>query len=394
MSARTSSHHRAPFCAIIGAGPAGSGVLASLLKEGLRAGDVDVVDPLAPLQAGTLAQWAIASDTTATKLAAQIPDALPQWRARLAALGDGSAPLALAGAALRAKADWAVRRSGARHHAARALSLAATPDGWCIVLSNGDTLLAPSVVLALGGVEVPTRAGDALASLGLPPRETLLSSALFRAPPPAFPSGTRVAILGGSHSAMAAAGHLLAGETEWDDGAVSLLHRSPPRVTHASVEAARKAGADFAPSDVCPHTGRVFALGGFRLDSAQLLRRIRSGQERRVRLLPWRSPAARDAARRADVVVSALGYAPSALPVTINGQDIEVSGVDRASRALDPRGRAIPGLWRVGLAAGLALSGRFGEPGFRGQANGLALWHNEVGADVARGVLAHVGQPA
>ena len=391
MKARTPSHHRAPLCAIIGAGPAGSGVLASLLSQGLRAGDVHVVDPLPLSEAGTLAQWAIASDTTATKLAAQIPDALPEWRARLAAFGDGPAPLALAGAALRAKADWAMRKSGARHHAARALSLTATPDGWRIALSGGDTLLAPSVVLALGGVEVPTRAGDVLAALGLPSRDTLLSSKLFRSAPPAFPRGTRIAILGGSHSAMAAAGHLLAGETEWEDGAISLLHRSPPRVTHASVDAAREAEADFAPSDVCPHTGRVFALGGFRQDSARLLLRIRSGEERRVRLLPWQSPDAREAARRADVVVSALGYVSRALPVSVNGREVELAGVDRASRALDTLGQTIPGLWRVGLAAGLDLSGRFGEPGFQGQANGLALWHNEVGADVARGVLAHVG---
>ena len=394
MTARAPIHHRAPLCAIVGAGPAGSGVLASLLSQGLRPGDVHVVDPLSPSEAGTLAQWAIASDTTAAKLAAQIPDALPQWRARLAAFGDGPAPLALAGAALRAKADWAMWRSSARHHAARARSLTATPDGWRIALNSGDSLLAPSVVLALGGVEVPTRASDALAAFGLPPRDTLLSSKLFRSAPPAFLRGTRIAILGGSHSAMAAAGHLLAGETEWEDGAISLLHRSPPRVTHASVEAAREAGADFAPSDVCPHTGRVFALGGFRLDSARLLRRIHSGEERHVRLLPWQSPAAREAARRADIVVSALGYVPRALPVTIDGWKVEIAGVDRASRALDTRGQTIHGLWRVGLAAGLDLSGRFGEPGFRGQANGLALWHNEVGADVARGVLARVGQPA
>ena len=158
MSARPPAHHRAPLCAVIGAGPAGSGVLASLLKEGLRAGDVDVVDPLAPSEAGTPAEWAIASDTTATKLAAQIPDALPQWRARLAAYGDGSAPLALAGAALRAKADWVVRRSVARHRASRALSLAATPDGWRIVLSNGDTLIAQS---ALARSAAPARASGA-----------------------------------------------------------------------------------------------------------------------------------------------------------------------------------------------------------------------------------------
>ena len=54
--------------------------------------------------------------------------------------------------------------------------------------------------------------------------------------------------------------------------------------------------------------------------------------------------------------------------------------VDRHCRILDASGAAIPGLFGIGLAAGFVPWGRLGgEASFRGQANGLWLWQNDVG---------------
>lgn len=54
--------------------------------------------------------------------------------------------------------------------------------------------------------------------------------------------------------------------------------------------------------------------------------------------------------------------------------------VDRHCRVLDAHGAPIAGLFGIGLAAGFVPWGPLGgEPSFRGQANGLWLWQNDVG---------------
>ena len=51
-------------------------------------------------------------------------------------------------------------------------------------------------------------------------------------------------------------------------------------------------------------------------------------------------------------------------------------------------GRPIPGAFGIGLAAGFVPWGRLGgEASFRGQANGLWLWQNDVGQMIVDQVL-------
>jgi len=89
----------------------------------------------------------------------------------------------------------------------------------------------------------------------------------------------------------------------------------------------------------------------------------------------------------ADVVIGALGYQPRALPVSDHhGTPIALAAdaggamVDRHCRVIDSSGAPLPGLFGIGLAAGFVPWGTMGgEPSFRGQANGLWQWQNDVG---------------
>ena len=371
-------------CAVIGAGPAGTGALRQLADAGVR--DIAVIDPCPVNRAGTLADYAIGSDTRASKLLSLFPDgpSLADARRRLSRYGHGSAPLQVAGEALRDLGSWCVRKAAAQPIRARATSLQQQHEGWQIPTSGGLTLQARSVVLALGGVEVAERGPALLKQYGID-RPVLLSGKVLAGH--AKPSG-HVAILGGSHSAMAVAGWLLRKDPEVH---VTLLHRSALNPTYANIAEATAEGAAFTADDVCAQTGRVFALGGFRLDAAELLLRYRAGREPRLSLLQTdQTDLCHDTLQDADTVVSALGYAPRSIPVfDLSGRVTDLQPhVDSASRVTAKSGAPLPGLFRLGLAAGLDLAGRFGEPGFRGQANGLALWHRDVGADIASRVKA------
>jgi predicted oxidoreductase len=56
---------------------------------------------------------------------------------------------------------------------------------------------------------------------------------------------------------------------------------------------------------------------------------------------------------------------------------------------LDADDRPVPGVYGIGLAAGFVPWGKLGgEPSFRGAANGLWLWQNDVGQMILDQVLA------
>ena len=244
----------------------------------------------------------------------------------------------------------------------------------------GDRLRASDDVLALGGVE--QAAAAALAAR--------------RAP--------RVVVIGGSTSALATVALLLRSRPgiAFGAGGVSLLHRRPLRPFYPSVDAAHAEGfTDFGPEDVCPVSGFVYRLAGFRLEARELVLRM-LGIDGRVpdpRVTLHRigddEAAARDLIAGADVVIGALGYRPHALPVRDrDGVFVTLAAeqggtlVDRHCRVIDAQGAPLPGLFGIGLAAGFVPWGAMGgEPSFRGQANGLWQWQNDVGMMIVEQVL-------
>jgi hypothetical protein len=97
----------------------------------------------------------------------------------------------------------------------------------------------------------------------------------------------------------------------------------------------------------------------------------------------------------ADLVIAALGYRPRSLSLLeADGTPVALAAhtgrpmVDRYCRILDAQDQPIPGAFGIGLAAGFVPWGRMGgEASFRGQANGLWQWQNDVGQMIVDQVL-------
>jgi hypothetical protein len=215
----------------------------------------------------------------------------------------------------------------------------------------------------------------------------------------------KVAILGGSTSAMAVAHALLnrLPDIQFSEGGVTLFHRRPLRVYYTSPEEAYADGyTEFGPDDLCPITNRVYRLAGLRLDSRELLMQLRGIGGRppeprmHLHLLRQHDPEAVRLIDSADIVVAALGYRPRALRILgKDGAEVPLFAqtgpaaplVDDYCRVMDNRGNPIPGLFGIGLAAGFVPQGKLGgEPSFSGQANGLWLWQNDIGSIIVKAI--------
>jgi hypothetical protein len=106
----------------------------------------------------------------------------------------------------------------------------------------------------------------------------------------------------------------------------------------------------------------------------------------------------------ADLVIAATGYRPHAMPLfdaagmpIALACDADVPGplVDRHCRVLAADGSVVEGAFAIGLAAGFVPWGALGgESSFRGNANGLWLWQNDVGQMIVEQVLDRSRQAA
>lgn len=416
-------------CVIVGGGPAGTAVLTAASKKGLLerlSGEgLTLVERTPHVGPGALGGYAIRSDTTAEtflsavrgnpypELAALETHPAGQMMARhCGALG---APLAETAPLLAATAQRlrgiVTAHGGEVLTDSEAVSAQRTVEGyWRTTLtgpSGQHVLTSRSLVVATGGYQTDAQVADkrvAGARLGELAGERLMRSDLLlrrggveavverlagrRAP--------RVVIVGASTSALASAVQLLkCHDLPWGADAITLMVRTPPKPFFPSIEAAEAEGfTDFTADDICPVSGFVLRLAGLRLESRELVMRMLALGRRTPdpRLALHRLTGEDDAeARRllgeADLVVGALGYRPRALPLfDADGQPIALAHgagrpmVDRHCRILDDRDRPVPNAYGIGLSAGFVPWGALGgEKSFRGQANGLWLWQNDVG---------------
>lgn len=215
----------------------------------------------------------------------------------------------------------------------------------------------------------------------------------------------KIVIVGGSTSAGAAAAYLLRRSSlRLGRDSVTIMHRSPLRLYYPSVDDAYADGyRDFTPQDVCPITGRVFRLSGFRSDSKEILRNSLAGtnQPRDERLKLFCMAGNEDESQQmladADLIIAALGYIPRMMDVR-DEQNAPIllhtprSGdwamVDQQCTVRTAQGEPLPGLTAMGLAIGPAASREMGgEAGFRGQVNSLWLWQNRLGLRVAQSAM-------
>jgi len=415
---------------LIGGGPAGVAFLISASKKGkLRelGASLAVVERGLSLGAGELPGYAITSDSTAETFLSAVKDnpepgiaALmdhPAAREIARYVGKLGVPLHRTGPFLEAmgqRVGAAVAEAGGQVLTGHeVLDSRRTPAGlWqtrirdCATGAERD-LLSDNIVIATGGYQ---SASDVTAApvAGIPLGEQvgerlMLCDDMLRTggidrlrERIAGKRAPRIAIIGASTSAIASAVLLLKSDIPFGAESLTLLHREDLRPWYPSAEAAHADGfTDFGPDDICPLSGFVYRLAGFRLEARELvLRMLRIGgrtPDPRVRLhqLAGPDPETSRILAEADVVVAALGYRPHALPLLdATGNRIALTAhapgrprlADQLCRVTDAEGQPIPGAYGIGLAAGFVPEGRLGgEKSFKGKANGLWQWQNDVG---------------
>jgi dTDP-4-amino-4,6-dideoxygalactose transaminase len=425
---------------IVGGGPAGAALLTAASKDGrlgeLAASGLIMVERSPSIGEGRLGRYAITSDSTAQTFLTAVADNPHPEIAALAghpaihAVADYSTglgvPLTTVGPFLAAtgeRLERVVRDNGGtiltRHEAigARRASdgiwhtkLRRLADGHefeaasrtLVVATGGHQPLDRLAAQMVGGEPLVAQAGDRLLQsdevLALGGFDHVRALLAHRRDP-------RVVVIGGSTSALTTVALLLRERPALPFGAggITLLHRRPLRPFYPSVEAAHAEGfTDFGPDDICPLSGFVYRLAGFRLEARDLVQRMLGIDGRapdpRValhRLGKGDDPLAQQAIAGADLVIAGLGYRPRAMPIAdAAGQPIALACdtgapmVDSDCRLVAADGSAIPGLYGIGLAAGFVPSGGLGgERSFRGQANGLWLWQNDVGRLIVDAVL-------
>lgn len=424
---------------IIGGGPAGTAMLTAASRHGLLpelSRSLMVVERDGAIGGGQLGRYAITSDSTAqTFLSAIEGNADPA----IAALAEHPAALAVArhraslGVPL-AEVGPLLRAIGDRLHAGitacggtvktgtEALSARRKDGRWHVRLRDTAThrdanYVTDNLVIATGGHQPLDRlvtqrvAGASLVEIAgdrLLQSDSVLARGGFEmvADLLAGKRAPRIAVIGGSTSALTTVALLLRERPAlpFGVGGITLLHRRPLRPFYHSVKAAHAEGfTDFGPDDICPISGFVYRLAGFRLEARELVLRMLGvdGRAPDPRLaLHWvagdHDMAARVILEQADLVVAALGYRPRALTLEdADGQLLPLAAhggapmVDDACRVRDAAGEPLPGVYGIGLAAGFVPSGKLGgEASFVGQANGLWLWQNDVGMMIVDQLLA------
>ncbi|WP_010162455.1 DegT/DnrJ/EryC1/StrS family aminotransferase [Sphingomonas sp. PAMC 26617] len=424
---------------VVGGGPAGTALLTAASKRGrlpeLAASGLVIAERGDTLGEGRIGRYAITSDSTAETFLSAVKDnphpeiaALaehPAGRTVARHIGALGVPLTEAGPFVRATGErlhalvgqhggsvltghevlrttrtggglWSSRmRRIADGHEFDQLSQAV------VIATGGHQPLDRLAAQRVGGVSLVGEVGDRLIqsdealALGGPAR---IIDLLSRKRDP------KIVVIGGSTSALATIVLLLkTAAIPFGAGGITLLHRRPLRPFYPTPEAAQAEGfTDFGPDDICPVSGFVYRLAGFRLEARDLvLRMLRvDGRTPDPRVMAHQvrgedDPVARTKLPEADLVIAALGYRPRALDVRDgDGSAIDLAAhdgramVDRHCRIVDAGGSAIPGLYGIGLAAGFVPWGRLGgEASFSGQANGLWQWQNDVGAMIVEQVL-------
>ena len=429
---------------IVGAGPAGLAPLLAASKEDKLTALIDagvaIIDDSDRVGAGAIGNYAIRSDSTAVAILDIImrphDDAFTALREHptvlaVASHGQDAIPLSLAGDFLHLLGTTVIdlvanSPRGKVFRKSQALFVRqCSPHEWITHVFNqsldvAETIRSTSVVLATGAHQPESRlllepvaghpllprykgkvlqSGYVLTGAGLCDLDARLQE--LKEP--------KVVVVGGSTSAGAIA-HALLNRLEssrlFGDAGITILHRRPLRIFYNSVaEAEADQYTEFEPGDVCPLSGRVYRLGGFRLDSRELIMSVRQiggrPPEPRVqlqRISPETSLRCQSLLDHADVIVSAMGYRPRALPVfdyenrpiTLMSDSAERKAlVDVNCCVLDQAGNVIPGLFGIGLAAGHPPTRELGgEATFEGEINSLWLWQHALGMRIVRQVLA------
>jgi hypothetical protein len=210
-----------------------------------------------------------------------------------------------------------------------------------------------------------------------------------------------VVIVGGSHSAWAAAFNLIdkiSKDVDFENGSIVILHRSPIRMYYGSLAEAQAAGYKIDPAkDVCPLTGRVNRYGGLRYHVNTLAKTVvLSGTEKRIRTVHIGAQAGEAAIKQlfddAVLVVAAIGYA-ARVPniVDADGKKITLHSsfgqltTNPKGQCSTQEGSLLPDILAYGLGAGQFTNPDVGgEESFAGRVDGVWLYMNDMGKVLLR----------
>jgi hypothetical protein len=279
-----------------------------------------------------------------------------------------------------------------------------TPEG------RARTLIALSAVVAVGGHQpwrdqslLGLRFADCTTRL-MPSNELLSHAGLAEANTILDTAGNRrIIVLGGSHSAYAVAWALLElpAAARLGTGQLMLVQRRPPRVFYPDRAAAAADSYPVHPGDLCPRTGRVNRMGGLRGHGRDIWRRIMArpgcGPETRIAIVDATgldTDELRLLMDEAALVVPCLGYRSATLPIVDSAghrlalrADANGDAVGDDCRLVLADGSVLPNVYGIGLGTGFRPSQAMGcEPNFRGQANSLWLYQNDIGGTIYHGI--------
>jgi cation diffusion facilitator CzcD-associated flavoprotein CzcO len=397
---RTGAAARSTETVLIGAGPAGFAFLSAAERMGmlgrLTRGGLTVVDSSSDCT-GALHRYEVAADTPArvfqetlqpllssrpelgrTPPLQRLFDRAPDEKIRLSVAADA---IQVATNALLDR----VRREGGRVLQSVEV-VAARPASGGVHLTARDVrartihIRVQRAIFATGGTPAMPH-GLTSACPGAVHADWALSQPELR-----FPRSVRkVAIIGSSHSAFAVVARLQRTLLR-DGGEIAVHYRTPPRATYESAEQALADGAVLTADDVCPQTGRVFRFGGLRMEAAAAFRAVRDGRCPRVALVDISSSGLKPTqlCRGADLVVAATGYRNKSLDI------LRVPGArwDARCRLVDLRGRAVPGLYGIGLASRPRVLSDGGEPSFHGAVDEVWFYDRVVAPIILDQLLA------
>jgi hypothetical protein len=214
----------------------------------------------------------------------------------------------------------------------------------------------------------------------------------------------KVVILGGSHSAFSSAHYLLNSfpEIYFPDGSIKIYCRSMPKLFFTSRdEALAKNYTDFTEDDFCPVTKRLFRLGGLRMDGRELYMNMLGMDHQMVEkraVLKIFQDCKDDLVsdlNNASVVIIAFGYSFNSVPLfDADGSEIILSGaedtryVNENCELLEHNKRPISNMYAIGLGSGFIPTDSLGgEKSFKGHTNGIWYYQNIIGGIILKQVL-------
>lgn len=212
-----------------------------------------------------------------------------------------------------------------------------------------------------------------------------------------------IVIKGGSHSAFSVAWKLLQefGDLPFDDGAITILHRSPIKLFASTVDEADEKGIVFNKErDVCSKTGRINRFSGIRNDAQAIYLNIKRGELPQFQLSQVADfSLAQDTLTDATLIIQCLGYHAQEIPIFDSrgnhiGPQRTASGrviVTTSSQLLTHDGNTIPKAYAIGLGHGRLPSPEIGgeKSAQHHPVDAVNFFHGVVGQDIVTQLLHH-----